>query len=72
MLSVVSEMIEQQGAPTGRVDYRVLMRGLQMPEQTEKILIENMGIYRLEAMEREVVVRMMLGDGTKAICYHQS
>jgi DNA-binding CsgD family transcriptional regulator len=71
MLSVVSEMIEQQGTPTGRVDYRMLMQGLKMSADTHAVLLENMGIYRLDSMEREVVVRMMLGEGTKEICYHQ-
>jgi DNA-binding CsgD family transcriptional regulator len=71
MLNAVHGTMEASGAPRGRVDHRDLLGLLRIPENVEATLLGNMGIYRLEAMEREVVVRMMLGEGTKEICYQQ-
>jgi DNA-binding CsgD family transcriptional regulator len=71
MLNVVSEMIETKGSLNGRVDHVELLRRLTIPADAGESLVANMGIYRLDSMEREVVVRMMLGEGTKEICYHQ-
>jgi DNA-binding CsgD family transcriptional regulator len=71
MLNAVHGTMEAQGHPSGREDYTALLDRLEIPAITRDDLIYHMGIYRLDSMEREVVVRMMLGEGTKEICYKQ-